>query len=168
MTSCLPGSGRDGGRLFERPPIFGYDLNVESIASDFHGGTLATAWSKMKKVASYEVQNDIGLVGMVLATTILQPVASKIVGVFVVVGDGQDVLEINKGQKVAMAHLSQQNSPATGTPNPTNKTSSLSFGENSAMRLNSNQRISIYATGDNLAQIFAAVLTIYTIALDKK
>lgn len=167
FQSCLPGSGGER-RLFERPPVFGYDLNVESIASDWTGGTLNTPWTQMKLVVSYVVQNDIGLTGLVLATTILQPVASKIVGVFVVIGDGQQTLEINKSQRMPMAHLTQQNSPASGTPNPTNKTSSLNFGENAAMRLNSNQKISIYSSGDNIAQIFAAILTIYTIALDKK
>lgn len=168
MPGCLPNQGVDGRRVFERPPIFGYDLNVESIAADWNGGAIATAWSKAKLVTSYTVQNDIGLTGLVFATTILQPVADKIVGVFVIIGDGQETLEINKGLKIPLIHLTQQNSPSSGTPNPTNKTSSLNFGENAAMRLNSNQKISIYSSADNVAQTFAAVLTIYTIALDKK
>lgn len=171
--SCLPGQqgaqGVGGRRLFERPPIFGYDLNVESIASDWTGGDISTAWTKMKLVTSYTVQNDIGLTGLVLATAIVNPVADKIVGVFVIIGDATPTLEINKGQKVPMVHLTWQNSPSGGgTPNPTNKTSSLNFGENAAMRLNSGQKISIYSSADNVAQKFAAVLTIYTISLDKK
>lgn len=168
--NCLPGQngGAGGHRLFERPPIFGYDLDVTSLATDFTGGTVNTAWASAKKMADYTVQNEIGLVGLVLATTILQPVDSKIVGVFVVINDGADTIALHKANKMPLVHLTQQNSPSSGTPNPTNKTSSLNFGENSAMRLNSGQRVSIYATGDNVAQTFAAVLTIYTIALEKK
>lgn len=167
-SSGQPGGGV-GARLFERPPIFGYDLNVESIAADFTGGDIATAWSNMKKVVTYRVQNDIGLTGLVLASSILQPVADKIVGVFVVIDGGADTLAVNKAAKMPLIHLTQQNSPTGGgTPNPTNKTSSLNFGENAAMRLNSGQTLSIYAAADNISQKFATVLTIYTIALDKK
>lgn len=161
----MPGSG---GRLFERPPIFGYDFNVITLATDFTGGTVNTAWASMKNMASYKFQNDTGLSGLILATSIMNPVASKLVGIFVVVGEATDSIKIDGGVKMPMAHLTWQNSPTSGTPNPTNKTSSLSFGENAAMRINSGQSISIYAAGDNVAQTFGAVLTIFTIALDKK
>ncbi len=157
-----------GGRVFERPPVFGYDLNVESISAETTGGVLNTPFPAMKLITSYTVQNDIGLVGLVLATSILQPVAAKLVGIFVVIGAGDPTLATDKAQKMPLIHLTYQNSPAAGTPNPLNKTSSLSFGENSAMRLNSNQKISIYGSGDNIAQTIAAILTIFTIALDKR
>lgn len=163
-------AGAAGGapRLFERPPIFGYDLNVESISSETTGGVLATAYPSAKLMTSYTVQNDIGLVGLVFATSILQPVAAKLCGLFVIIGDKPDTIAINKAAKMPLLHLTYQNSPAAGTPNPMNKTSSLSFGENSAMRVNSGQSISIYGTGDNIAQTMAAILTIFTIALDKR
>lgn len=166
---CIPGQpgSQDQRRIFERPPVFGYDLNPISIATNFTGGAVNTAWPNLKKMAEKIIQNDIGAVGLVFATSILQPVADKIVGCFVLIGEGPDTIAADKSG-ILLPHLTQMNSPAAGTPNPTNKTSSLSFGENSAIRINSGQKVCIYASGDNIAQIFAAVLTIYTIALDKR
>lgn len=159
------GNPANGGGLFQRPPIFGYDLIVNTVAAEWTGGQTSAAFPASTRVAQglpFDV--DIGLVGLVLVCSLINTVANSRFGVWAAIDVGAS-LNLNGANRCFIGAVTQQNSQAGGVPNPSSKTASLSFGENSAIRVNSNQRISLYACGDNVDQIGAATLTIYTIQL---
>jgi hypothetical protein len=160
-----PGNPANGGGLFQRPPIFGYDLIVNTIAAEWTGGQLNTAFPgalRIKQGLPFDV--DIGLVGMVLVCSLINTVADTRFGVWAAIDVGESI-NLDGANRCFIGAVTQQNSQAGGVPNPSSKTASLSFGENSAVRVNSNQRISLYASGNNVDQIGAATLTIFTIQL---
>lgn len=158
---ALPGSPKD---LWEKPPVFGYDLDVLTAAAEWHGGQVSATFPEAFRVAQLEPFGvDVGIVGMVLVAALINDQADSRFGVWVAIDNGERI-NLNKANKVFIGAMTQQNTQTGGIPNPSNRTASLAFGEQSALRTNSGQRLALYATGSNSGQLGAATLTVYTIS----
>lgn len=164
----MPSPGNPGaGRVFERPPIFGYDLLVTTIAAEWTGGQLNTAFPQALRIKEGIPFNvDEGLVGMILVCSLVNDQANTRFGVWAAIDVGE-AINLDRANRCFIGAVTQQNSQAGGIPNPSSKTASISFGENSAIRVNSNQKISLYACGTNVGQLGAATLTFMTIQLNR-
>lgn len=163
-----PTPGHPGaGRVFERPPVFGYDLIVQTIAAEWTGGGVSASFPQTARILqgpAFDV--DIGLVGLILVCSLVNDQANTRFGVWAALDVGEQ-LALNGGNRVFLGAVTQQNSQAGGVPNPSSKTASISFGENSAVRMNSGNRISLYGGGSNVGQLGAATLTILSIQLNR-
>lgn len=162
-----PTPGNPGAaRLFERPPVFGYDLITDVIATEWTGAALVAFPNTARIAQSQPFQSDVGLFGMVLVCSLVNDQADTRFGVWAAIDTGT-ALDLRGASHVFLGAVTQQNSSAGGVPNPSSKTANLSFGENSAIRVNSGQRIALYACGTNIGQLGAATLTLFSILLSK-
>lgn len=167
-AGCRPTPGNpSAGQVFQRPPVFGYDLIVQTIAAEWTGGGVAASFPQTARIIegpAFDV--DIGLVGLILVCSLVNDQANTRFGVWAAIDVGTG-LNLQGGSRVFLGAMTQQNSQAGGIPNPSSKTASISFGENSAVRVNSGQKISLYGGGSNVGQLGAATLTILTIQLNR-
>lgn len=140
------------------------------LIAESDGATINASFPFIRRLATYVLTKDTGLVGLTLSSSIVN-ITSGVAGAFVAQDQGDLVNLTQSGStqipaNVFISQITHQNS-TIGTIAPAARTNSLAFGEEtSILPLRAGSGISIYACMDaNAANLFAASLSIYTITL---
>jgi len=134
------------------------------------GDVINTAFPFVKRLATLNYESDTGLIGLTISSSILN-LSTGVAGFFIAQTQG-DIINLTQSSStsvpanVFISQITHMNS-AVGSNAPAARTNSLAFGEStSIIPLRAGSGISIYACSDNnAANLFAAALSIYTIAL---
>ncbi|NDE14689.1 hypothetical protein EBZ80_07140 [bacterium] len=140
------------------------------LVAEADGATISTPFPFVRRLATYVLTKDTGLVGLTLSSSIVN-ITAGVAGAFVAQDQGLAINLLPSGRtqipaNVFISQITHQNS-TIGTIAPAARTNSLAFGEEtSILPMRAGSGISIYACMDNnAANLFAATLSIYTITL---
>ena len=139
------------------------NIAFEKTGSDVNA-LVSTSLNLTQYMAGLQFDHTVGVVALELATSMINDQAAGLAGLFVMRYQG-DNININQSKDCFIAHLTYQNSTA-GSPNPTNRTNSLSFGATSALKFQTGERMAVYACSPNAATVlFAVTLAVYIVPI---
>jgi hypothetical protein len=146
------------------------NIQSQMLIAQTTGDAINTAFPFIKRLATINYESDTGLIGLTISSSILN-LSSGVAGIFIGQTQGE-IINLTQSSSTSVpanifiSQITHQNS-AVGSNAPAARTNSLAFGEaTSIIPLRAGSGISIYACSDNNpANLFAAALSIYTIAL---
>lgn len=150
----LPGSA-------QQPQQFRYlTYKTGGLTAQQTGAQVASTFPTVKLVASFGFSNNVAVVGMSLTTSIINydPDAA---GVFLARGN-RTAIDVSQGATdIYLSHITLNNS-ITGLNQPSSRTNSMAFANDTALRFSSSDQLSIYmcASGLTVGTILSAVLQV--------
>jgi hypothetical protein len=135
--------------------------SITITASDT-GDVINTQFPLAKQVATYKTDLPIAVIGIQLASTVLNPIVSGIGGVFAGKAiANSDQTRVSGSPDIWLSHLYNQSSASVS------QVSSTGFGDTNLMRLESDMGLSIYlSTPNDVTFLVTATLTIWYVPLN--
>jgi hypothetical protein len=165
---AAPGSNRE--TPIGLPPSYRvnyYNLPNITLATEFDVtsiGNTAVVWPVGRIVRQYVAPVEIGLVAVVLSSSVVNETADLVAVTATMQNRAQDA-SIDNGLNILLSHFTYQNSGA-GLVSPTTRVNSLAFGATSALKLPSNADLSLRVSGPNSTDWYgAAALTFFYVPL---
>lgn len=133
------------------PPIRRIDFfafRSVTLCSAFTGAQIASVFPVFKLMQEFQFTVDIGVTAISLASSVINKSAglAGTAGIIIAPTFGLNVGQLRNytdGQDAFIPHVALQNSTGT-TIAPTTRNNSISFGEKSAVKFSTNQRIGIW------------------------
>lgn len=141
--SCLPNAGAGAS------PYFFSNFASGTLAFTTNGSLIASVFPLCTRIAgaSYLFAGASGLVGVSLASSIINLHAGDVCAVILAVDRGPS-FSLSGASNVLCLHQANQNSSA-GTANASCRGTALDLGQNSALALGAGQQLSLYACSAN-------------------